>query len=152
MLLGLVLWLWLDGLWLIELNCIPRPITFLTAQGYTPNQSHTVCLLTESFLSVESYCFELGMHVFIPVIAKLANLSLRFGKFPACYKRAQVLPLLKKVGLDTSLPANYRPISNLSTVFKILERLVLARLRPHLHGSVNFSQYQDGLRCHFVWR
>jgi len=80
------------------------------------------------------------MHVFIPVIAKLANLSLRFGKFPACYKRAQVLPLLKKVGLDTSLPANYRPISNLSTVFKILERLVLARLRPHLHGSVNFSQ------------
>ena len=78
--------------------------------------------------------------VFAPAITKLANLSLRSGKFPACYKRAQVLPLLKKADLDTSSPANYRPISNLSTVSKILERLVLARLRPHLHGSVNFSQ------------
>ena len=63
--------------------------------------------------------------VFAPAITKLANLSIRSGKFPACYKRAQVLPLLKKAGLDTSSPANYRPISNLSTVSKILERLVL---------------------------
>ena len=85
--------------------------------------------------------------VFAPVIAKLANLSLRSGKFPARYKRAQVLPLLKKAGLDTSSPANYRPISNLSTVSKILERLVLARLRPHLHGSANFSQYQSAYRA-----
>ena len=85
--------------------------------------------------------------VFVPVIAKLANLSLKSGKFPACYKRAQVLPLLKKAGLDTSSPANYRPISNLSTVSKILERLVLARLRPHLHGSGNFSQYQSAYRA-----
>ena len=54
-----------------------------------------------------------------------------------------VLPLLKKAGLDTLSPANYRPISNLSTVSKILDRLVLARLRQHLHGSVNFSQYQS---------
>ena len=30
---------------------------------------------------------------------------------------------------------------------KILERLVLARLRPHLHGSVNFSQYQSAYRA-----
>jgi len=40
--------------------------------------------------------------VFVPVIATLANLSLRSGKFQACLKRAQVLPLLKKAGLDTS--------------------------------------------------
>ena len=52
-------------------------------------------------------------HVFAPAIARLANLSLLTGKFPARYKTAQVLPLLK-VGLDSSLPANYRPISNLS--------------------------------------
>jgi len=65
------------------------------------------------------------------------------GKFPASYKRAQVLPLLKKAGLDSSSPGNYRPISNLSTVSKVLERLVLTRLRPHLLGSANFSKYQS---------
>ena len=56
------------------------------------------------------------------------------------------LPVLKKAELDSSLPANYRPISNLSTVSKALEKLVLARLLPHLHGSANFSQYQSAYR------
>jgi len=33
------------------------------------------------------------------------------SKFSARFKSAQVLPLLKKAGLDRSLPVNYRPIS-----------------------------------------
>jgi len=41
---------------------------------------------------------------------------------------------------------NYRPISNLTTVSKVLERLVLTRLRPHLLGSPNFSQFQSAYR------
>ena len=57
-----------------------------------------------------------------------------------------MLPLLKKAGLDSSQPANYRPISNLSTVSKVLGRLVLARLRPHLLSSANFSQFQSAYR------
>jgi len=80
---------------------------------------------------------------FAPVIAKLANLSMQTGNFPSRYKQAQVLPLLKKAGLDRSSPKNYRPISNLSTVSKILERLVLTRLHPHLLESTNFSKYQS---------
>ena len=54
--------------------------------------------------------------------------------------------MLKKTRLDSSLPANYRPISNLSTVSKVLERLVLARLRPHLLASSNFSELQSAYR------
>ena len=84
--------------------------------------------------------------VFTPIIIRLANLSFQTGNFPSSYKRAQVLPLLKKAGLDTSSPANYRPISNLSTVSKVLERLLLARLCPHLLGSINFSQFQSAYR------
>jgi len=57
-----------------------------------------------------------------------------------------VLPLLKKAGLDSSQPANYRSISNLPTVFKVLERLLLARLWPHLLSSPNFSQFQSAYR------
>ena len=57
-----------------------------------------------------------------------------------------MLPLLKKAGLNRSLPVNYRPISNLSTVSKVLERLVLARLRPHLTNSKNFSKRQSAYR------
>jgi len=84
--------------------------------------------------------------VFAPVIATLANLLLQSAKFPSCYKKAQLLQLLKKPGLESSSLANYRPISNLPTVSKVLERIVLTRLRPHLLGSANFSQsaYRKG--------
>jgi len=84
--------------------------------------------------------------VFAPAITILANLSLQTGRFPARFKSVQVLPLLKKAGLDRSSPANYRPISNLSTVSKVLERLVLARLRPHLTNSANVSKRQSAYR------
>ena len=80
--------------------------------------------------------------VFVPAVARLANLSMQTRRFPARYKQAQVLPLLKKTGLDSSSPANYRPISNLATVSKVIERLVLTHLRPHLLHSTNFSEFQ----------
>ena len=68
------------------------------------------------------------------------------GKFPMCFKTAEVLPLLKKSGADQGDPANFRPISNLSTISKVLERLALAHLRPHLLSSVNFCPFQSGYR------
>jgi len=68
------------------------------------------------------------------------------GKFPASYKQAHVLPLLKKPGLDSSSPGNDRPISNLTTVSKVLERLALTRLHPRLLGSANFTEYQSAYR------
>jgi len=59
------------------------------------------------------------------------------------YKKVQLLPLLKKGGLDSSQPMNYRPISNLPTVSKVLGRRMLARLQPHLLSSINLSEFQS---------
>jgi len=42
-----------------------------------------------------------------------------------------VRPLLKKRTLDSNDPASYRPISNLSFVFKVVEKVVDARLAAH---------------------
>jgi len=39
--------------------------------------------------------------------------------------------------------SNYQPISNLTTVSKVIERLVLARLRPHLFASPSFARLQS---------
>ena len=54
--------------------------------------------------------------------------------------------LLKKPGLSKSDPSNFRPISNLNTIGKILERLALARLLPHLSISPSFSPLQSAYR------
>ena len=60
--------------------------------------------------------------VFSDLITHLANMSFNQGHFPTLSKPALVTPLQKKPGLDKSLPSNYRPISNLNTISKILER------------------------------
>jgi len=81
-----------------------------------------------------------------PLIAGLANRSFRSGAFPSSLKHGRINPLLKKPGLDKSDMANYRPITNLSTISKLLEKLVLCRLRPHIMSTGNFNEYQSAYR------
>ena len=63
-------------------------------------------------------------------------------------KLAQVTPILKKPGLPSTDPANFRPISNLNNISKILERLFLSRLLPHINSSSNFNSFQSAYRPH----
>jgi len=77
---------------------------------------------------------------FSELIAYLANLSFHEGCFPSSFIQAIVTPLLKKPGLDSSSPSNYRPISNLNNISKILERLFLTRLQPHVTSSSSLLQ------------
>ena len=52
--------------------------------------------------------------------ARLANLSFSEGCFPDMFKSGQIRPLLKKPGVSTSYKSNFRPITNLNTIGKIL--------------------------------
>ena len=56
------------------------------------------------------------------------------------------LPLIKGHSLDKTLPCNYRPISNLNFISKVLERLFLSRFQPHILASSNFNKYQSAYR------
>jgi len=47
------------------------------------------------------------------------------------------------------LTANYRPISDLSNIFKLLERLFLSRFQSHVCASDNFSSVQSAYRRHY---
>jgi len=87
--------------------------------------------------------------VFAKLIAHLANLSFTEGRFPTRFKKAQITPLLKRPGLDKDLPENYRPISNLNTISKVLERLFLSRIKAHITTSANFNQSQSAYRQNF---
>src|SRR6478609_8729872 len=77
--------------------------------------------------------------VLAPLIACLANLSFAEGRFPDRFKLAQVTPLIKKDGLDSNDPANYRSISNLNTISKVIERLCLTRILPHVAATGRFN-------------
>ena len=84
--------------------------------------------------------------VFAEIITNLTNLSFSEGKFPSLFKTASITPLLKKHNLDKNCPSNYRPISNLNNISKIVERLFLCRFQPHVTTSPNFNQLQSAYR------
>ena len=57
----------------------------------------------------------------LPIILKIVNLSLDSSYFPSSLKTAVLSPLLKKANLDHEVLANYRPISNLKVISKIID-------------------------------
>jgi len=86
--------------------------------------------------------------LFSDQIAHLANLSFSKEVFLSKFKHALVSPILKKPNRDPSAPANYRPISNLNNISKILERLFWTRLQPHITSSPNFNPLQSAYKRH----
>ena len=69
-----------------------------------------------------------------------------YGVFLSSFKIAQITPLLKKPKLNADELSNYRPISNLNNILKLLERLFLARLQSHLINSPHYNPLQSAYR------
>ena len=71
------------------------------------------------------------MDSLLPTICDLVNKSLSSGNIDGV-KEALIVPILKKAGLDNEDLKNYRPVSNLVFVSKLIERVVLKRLNAHM--------------------
>ena len=83
----------------------------------------------------------------IPTITAIINESLVSGIVPPPFKQAIVLPLLKKPNLDRNVLKNYRPVSNLHFLSKILEKVVLQQLSDHLNATDTLQPYQSAYRA-----
>ena len=81
-----------------------------------------------------------------PFLAELFNRSLITGQFPGIYKSAFITPLIKKAGMDVSDCHSYRPISNLSVISKLLERLVARQLMEYLRSNDLLPTFQSAYR------
>ena len=79
----------------------------------------------------------------LPTMTSIINDLLKSGVFPAIYKSAIVTPLLKKPSLDPNDLKNYRSVSNLSFMSKILEKVVVSQLMSHLNRHNLFSSFQS---------
>ncbi len=81
-------------------------------------------------------------------LLQIVNMSLLSGFFPQALKTAVIKPLLKKSNLDSSLMNNYRPISNLPFLSKIIEKAVFQQLSAFLALNNCFDVFQSGFRPH----
>ena len=81
-----------------------------------------------------------------PVLTRIVNLSIESSTMPAVMKHAVVTPLLKKSDLDPEILSNYRPISNLSFISKLLEKHVASQIRQYIDSNDLFDVFQSAYR------
>lgn len=84
----------------------------------------------------------------LPVLTQMINDCFQSGTVPSVFKQAIVKPLLKKQDLDPNKPSNYRPVSNLSFLSKLLEKLALQQMLEHVSKYDLFARFQSAYRAH----
>lgn len=96
---------------------------------------------------IPTHLLKENLDTIVPLITKLVNASLQHGKFPEIFKHADIVPLLKKDGLDPDNLKNYRPVSNLPFVSKVIEQVVADRLKTHLTNNNMWEKNQSAYRA-----
>lgn len=101
-----------------------EPVSFLTLKeiiGQTKNSNSRHDLLPSRIIKN-------ALNTIGPCITLLMNSSLLSGCFPAVFKHAVIQPVIKKSNLDPNVLSNYRPVSKLPFMAKVLEKIVLKQL------------------------
>jgi len=80
--------------------------------------------------SILTSIFKQIIDVIAPFVVALFNRSLAAGHFPAGFKEAFLIPIVKKPGLDITDICSYGPVLS-----KLLERFVARQLRDYLTSA-----------------
>ena len=76
--------------------------------------------------NISSYVLKLAIDELVPAITHIINLSIIQKKFPESWKTSKVIPLHKKD--EMIFPKNFRPVSLLSVVSKIVEKAIFLQV------------------------
>lgn len=93
---------------------------------------------------ISSSVLKMCRHVLVSPLTYICNLCIETGVFPDCLKRAIVHPIYK--GGDRGCVDNYRPISVLPALSKILEKILNKNLRSFLDKHNILAENQYGFR------
>ena len=87
------------------------------------------------------------IHAIVPILQHIVNLSLTKGDFPISCKSSTVIPLIKKPGLDREMLKNYRPVSNLSFLSKVMEKVISIRILGHILDNNIVDSFQSAYKA-----
>ena len=97
---------------------------------------------------IPTFMLKESIDVLLPFLTAMCNASLSEDVLPQSQKHAVVTPLLKKPSMDPAELRNYRPVSNLSFVSKVVERLVSEQLVSYLQSNDLMPRLQSAYRRH----
>jgi hypothetical protein len=104
--------------------------------------SDATCILDPIPTRVLKSCID----VLADPLSRLVNMALSEGCFPELFRAAVVTPLIKKSSLPHDDLSSYRPISNLSFISKLLERIINIRITGHIESFPKFTPFQSAYR------
>ena len=93
---------------------------------------------------INKHMLKLCIPYHIPALTHIINTSIQENKFPTKWKKALIIPVKKCC--EPKTPSDYRPISILPTVSKIIEKLVSTQLVQYLNSNKLFNAFQSGFR------
>ena len=124
-----------------------------TLSEFSPATTAATCRLVQTCPSTHcsldplpTSLLKANVNVIAPTLTRIINLSLESATVPADMKSALITPVLKKTSLDSNELMNYRPISNLSFVSKLLERHIAADLRCYIDENTLLDPFQSAYR------
>ena len=85
-----------------------------------------------------------GADILAKPVSALCNLSISWGVFPSACKVAKLKPIFKK-GKKID-PSNYRPISLLPVISKVIEKVIHDQTNAFLSGENILPNYQSSFR------
>jgi Reverse transcriptase (RNA-dependent DNA polymerase)/Endonuclease-reverse transcriptase len=124
---------------LINESCLPTPREISTLiRGFKNKKSPGDDSINNILLKqLPKKAIVLIMHIF--------RACFKISYFPSAWKCAKVVPI-PKPGKDQAVACNYRPISLLNSLSKILEKLILSRLNSHISAHKLLNDEQFGFR------
>ena len=115
-----------------------------TVKEYTCKPVKKSCNLDPLPASLMKNCLDM----LLPTITNIVNLSLSTGTMPETLKVAELIPALKKHDADHEQFSNFRPISNLVMVSKVIEKAVSAQLTDHVGTHHLEEWFQSPYKIH----
>ena len=86
------------------------------------------------------------LNIHIPYLVAIVNNSFEQGIFPNTLRTAVVKPLLKSDTINKDQLKNYRPVSNIAFIGKVLEKVAVHRLTEHLTMNGLHEEYQSAYK------
>jgi hypothetical protein len=133
-------WRWSETLPLRTTNCfkwcyISNGFVLRELKQLKRQKAHGVDKLPSGMLK------DRRVHIYQP-LGHIINVLLQYSKVPSMWKIAKVIPIHKKGAHNN--PENYRPISVLPVLSKVLERAVHQQLSEFLKEQNLLTKYQFG--------
>jgi len=106
------------------------------------NMSSATCELDPMQTSFVKEC----KYSLFPVIAKIVNLSIRLAYVPTILKNALINPLIKKPTLNCQIFKNFRPVSNLCFISKVVEKVMAVQLIEYIYSNQLQLKWQSAYK------